>query len=119
MRALCLLAAALLIDGAIIREALRLAGLSLEKAAIWMEMDPRLLDRQLSGDGHLKHTALVKLPAKFFQWYGVLMLERVGLPKEVKRSVPIVLALLARKRLVRQSRQLTMQLAARQKVKTA
>jgi hypothetical protein len=111
------LGVATLIDGPIIREALRLAGLSLEKAAIWMEMDPRLLDRQLNGEGHLKHTALGKLPLGFWQWFGLLISINYGTPAVVKRSAPIVLAQMAHKRIVRQSRQIKMQLAARQKEK--
>ena len=94
-----------LLDGDVIREALRCADLSLTKAALWMEMDPRLLDRQLQGEGHLKHSALMKLPVSFHRWYHFLMAGRVGLPKEVKRALPLTLSLMGRKRMARMETQ--------------
>lgn len=99
--ALCLL---MLIDGDLIRQALRHADISLSKAAIWMEMDVRQLDRQLHGEGHLKHTALLKLPLRFHQWLSVLQVARYGLPKEVRRALPLAIATMGQKRMLRMER---------------
>jgi hypothetical protein len=88
-------------DGPVIREALRRADISLTKAAIWMEMDRALLDRRLNGDGHLRHSDLCKLPVKFWQHYLVLMIARVGVPPEYRRAFPLMLALMAQKRMAR------------------
>lgn len=91
----------ILLDADLIREALRHADLSLRKAALWMEMDESLLERQLKGDGHLSHKRLLMLPLGFWQWFGLLQAERYGLPREVKRAVPLTMVMLARKRMAR------------------
>lgn len=66
-----------------VRESLRHADLSIEKAALWMEMDPAQLQRQLAGIGHLSLRRLVKLPDAFHQWLALLTVEAYGLPKAV------------------------------------
>jgi len=101
MRHLLVVCVLVLLDGELIRRALRHADISLSKAALWMEMDARQLDRELNGLGHLKHTALLKLPLIFHQWFTLLQAERYGLPNEVRRSLPLYLALRGRKRMAR------------------
>lgn len=93
-----------LIDGDVIREALRYADISITKAAAWMEMDPRQLDRQLNGAEHLRHASLAKLPTVFHSWYHFLMLDRVRLPRPVRRGLPLQLALMGKRRMARMER---------------
>lgn len=76
----------------LVKRALELSGLSLEKAAIWMEMDRSQLHRQLEGDGHLSLTRLMLLPVTFWRWYGLLIAEQLGLPVEVRRAARMTLA---------------------------
>lgn len=97
MRHALILSILALLEGDLIRAALRHADISLAKAALWMGMDVRQLDRELSGLGHLKATALEKLPLKFHQWLTLLRAERYGLPREVRRSLPLYLAVRGRK----------------------
>lgn len=104
-----------LIDAAEIREALRLADISIEKACQYMvgppsrdypngkPKDRALLERQLNGDGHLRHTELCQLPISFWREYLILMLVRVGFSRRAKREVAVFLAVTARKRMARVS----------------
>jgi len=78
---------AMVVDTDLIRKALRFADVSIVKAALHMQMDPRLLDRQLMGEGHLKHTALMLLPSNFWRWYSLFLVQKHGLPMEVRRTV--------------------------------
>jgi hypothetical protein len=80
-------------SGQRVREALRYSDISLDAAARWMEMDPRQLARQLDGEGHLKVTALDKLPLKFHRWYHFISLVDIGLPEVVRRSVRLHIAI--------------------------
>ena len=90
-----------LLDKDIILLALQRAGIQKSKMRLYCDIDPRLFDRQLEGNGHLRHETLLKLPAGFMKWYCLLMLEKVGLPREVKRAIPIALAMSAQKRMAR------------------
>ena len=98
-----------LLDADLIRAALRHADISLTKAALWMEMDAAQLERQLNGDGHLSHKRLLKLPLKFHQWMNLLGSIRYGAPREVRRGIPVVLAMAAHRRMLKMAtaRQLT------------
>jgi hypothetical protein len=102
-----------LLDADLIRAALRHADISITKAALWMEMDRTLLERQLDGEGHLSHKRLLMLPLKFHQWFSFLSTERYGQPQVVKRGIPIVLALAAHRRMLRITQITRRQLAAR------
>lgn len=84
-----------------IREALRLSDHSIEKAALYMEIDKSQLVRQLKGDGHLSFTRMMALPRSFWAWLGLLIVEDYGLPKVVARSTRAMLALYTRKRAAR------------------
>ena len=84
-----------------IKTALRFANLSIDKAALWMDMDQSLLRRQLQGDGHISYTRLVKLPVAFWQWLAVGIAEQVGVPKAVRRAVRLQLAVVSRKQMAR------------------
>ena len=84
-----------------VREALRHADLSQEKAAIWMGMQKAHLSDALAGGRPLSLTKLMKLPAEFWQWYGLLVVEDVGLPTVVRRAALMRVALAGRKRMAR------------------
>lgn len=86
-----------LLEGNLIRRALRYADIPLVKAALWMDMDVRQLDRELKGEGHLKLTALEKLPLVFHQWLALLRAEQYGLPSEVRCGIPLVRVLRRRR----------------------
>lgn len=92
---------AMVVDEDLIRKALRYADLSIAKAAQWMEMDDRLLDRQLHGEGHLKHTALMLLPSSFWRWYSLFLVQKHGLPMEVRRSARLAVVVTARRQPLR------------------
>lgn len=117
---LCFVGMSAMLDGELIREALQIAGVSIEKAAIWIGMDRRQLDRQLSGDGHFRLSNLAKLPLPVRQWYHLLALEHMNLPQEVRRSTPIVFALMAKRRMAKAAIQTRRELETRQsKVKVS
>jgi hypothetical protein len=86
---------------AVVKRALELSGLTTEKAALWMEMDKSQLHRQLQGEGHLSLTRMVQLPVAFWAWFGLLLVEECGLPREAQRAARVVLALLGRKRMAK------------------
>jgi hypothetical protein len=90
-----------LLDADLIRAALRHADISITKAAVWMECDRALLERQLDGEGHLSHRRLLMLPLSFHRWMALLSVERYGLPSEVKRAASVSLVMLASKRMKR------------------
>lgn len=90
-----------LLDKDLIEAALRHADISITKAAIWMEIDRSLLERQLNGEGHLSHKRLLMLPLVFHKWFAMLSLQRYGLPREVKRSAQLQLALMGERRMLR------------------
>ena len=91
----------MLLDADLIREALQKAGISLKAAALWMQIDCAQLERQLHGEGHLSHRRLLMLPLIFWQWFSVLAVERYGLPRIVRRAIPIQLAVMGRRRMLR------------------
>jgi hypothetical protein len=72
-----------------IRQALRCADISLEKAASYMELDKSLLRRQLDGEGHLSHTRLLLLPETFWQWYHLLGSAERGMPAVFRDLSPL------------------------------
>lgn len=74
-------------------QALHLADISVEKAAVWMDVDPSQLRRQLAGDGHLSYRRLTQLPCEFWRWWALLVAEDVGLPFVVRRAARLHLAL--------------------------
>lgn len=112
-----------LIDAAEIREALRRADISIEKACLYMA-DPRtgkpkdraLLDRQLNGEGHLRHTDLCLLPVVFWREYLMLMLCKIGYPSRLRREMAVVLAVTSSKRMARMSAQTRRVLQQRREV---
>lgn len=90
-----------LLDADLIRAALRHADISIAKAAIWMEMDRGLLDRQLDGEGHLSHRRLLMLPLGFHQWLSFLQCQRYGLPGEVRHAALIEVAVVSSREMVK------------------
>jgi hypothetical protein len=97
----CLFLLLVLLDADLIRAALRHADISITKAALWMEIDREQLERQLKGEGHLSHKRLLRLPLKFWRWFSFLSTQRYGLPGEVRRAIPVQLAVIGQKRMVR------------------
>jgi hypothetical protein len=90
-----------LLDADLIRAALRHADISITKAAVWMECDRALLERQLDGEGHLSHRRLLMLPLSFHRWMNFLGSIKYGLPSEVRRSAPLQLAVMGQRRMLR------------------
>jgi hypothetical protein len=64
---------------AAIGQALSRAGLNHKQACAWMEIDPGLWSRQLSGDGHISFQRLLKLPVVFWTEFVPLLAEPIGL----------------------------------------
>jgi hypothetical protein len=93
-----------LVDLTVVRDALKHADISLEKAALYMDIDKSQLHRQLHGDGHLSVRRLARLPTAFWSWYGVLLCEHYGLPQEVQRATRLVVGLIGRRRMARMVR---------------
>jgi len=83
----------------LVREALRMADISIEKASLFMGISKSQLCNQLSGEGHLSWKRLTLLPVGFRQWYHLLGSEEVGLPEVVTRATRIRMAVKARKQL--------------------
>lgn len=75
----------------VFRDALRHAGFSLEKIALYMaELDKGQLSRQLAGEGHLSDTRLLLTPVEFRRWYHVLWLAELGVPDTLLRVEPVM-----------------------------
>jgi len=87
--------------GDLIRDALRMSNIGVVKAALWMDINPGQLERQLQGKEHLHFDRYMKLPLLFFQWFALLLLVKVGLPRVIRRSIPIAVALAGKKRMAR------------------
>lgn len=82
----------------ILREALRLADLSLEKASLEMGIAKQQLHNQLAGEGHVSHTRLMLLPDEVWQWLGVVIAESFGLPERIYKAGSLEKAVLARRK---------------------
>jgi hypothetical protein len=65
--------------GMTIAMALSRCGLSHKQACAYMEIDPGLWSRQLSGDGHVSFQRLLKLPVTFWRQFLPLIAEPAGL----------------------------------------
>lgn len=102
-----------LLDADLIRAALRHADIGIVTAARWMELDPAQLERQLNGEGHLSHKRLLMLPLKFHKWFAFLSVLRYGPPQEVRRGIPVLLAMASHRRMLRITQITRRQLAAR------
>lgn len=72
-----------------IREALRLADISITKAALWMNLERSDLDKALQGLLKLDVWRLEMLPDVFHQHYHLLCLRDRGLPEYAKTSLKI------------------------------
>lgn len=81
----------------LIREALRLADLSIEKACLYMHISKSQFVNQLNGIGHLSYTRLCLLPLEFWRWMGVLIAEDDGLPHRIFRAGSLQKAILGRR----------------------
>jgi hypothetical protein len=87
-----------LLELGIIREALRHADISVEKAALHMGIDKSLLSRQLSGDGHLSIRRLAMLPRDFWRWYMAGLMSEYDLPDMFIKAATVGLSLPRRDR---------------------
>ncbi len=85
----------------LVREALRMADLSIEKASLYMGISKSQLCNQLSGEGHLSHTRLMLLPVDFWKWYAVLSAESFGLPTHILHARSLELAMRSRRKQLR------------------
>lgn len=85
----------------VVKRALSMSDLTLEKAALWMGQDRAHLHRQLSGDGHLSLARMAQLPVTFWMWFGLLLVEEYGLPKEAQRAARVALTVLGRKKMAK------------------
>jgi hypothetical protein len=85
----------------LLREAMDFAGLSEEKSCLWQEVDDAQFRRQCQGVGHISLTRLMKLPVTFWSWYGLLLVTKFGLPKEVRRAARVTVAVFGMKRMAR------------------
>lgn len=85
----------------LVREALRLSDVSIEKAALYMAMDRAQFDRQLNGEGHISYTRLMALPQEFWRWFYFLGAGELGLPTCVDRARDAWAALTGRKKAAR------------------
>lgn len=87
--------------GQLVRDALRMSDISIKQAAILMDLDHSQLVRQLDGVENLSLRRMQWLPKKFFSWFFFLGLLMVGMPKAVRRAVPVTLAMMGRRRMLR------------------
>lgn len=97
----CAAPAAVLFDADVIAKSLEAAGIQKSKIKLWTDVDRTLFQRWLNGEGNLPHHVLGKLPVRFWQWYALHMAQRVGLPQEVRRAMPLALATMAAKRMAK------------------
>ena len=72
-----------------IREAMRLADLSLEKACLYMGLSKAHFSAQLAGVGHISASRLAQLPREFQQWYHALGVQDLGLPPRLAQAEPL------------------------------
>lgn len=99
----CAVHGAVLFDADVIAKALEAAGIQKSKIKLWTDVDRTLFQRWLNGEGNLPHHILGRLPVRFWQWYVLHMAQRVGLPQEVRRAMPLALATMAAKRMAKAS----------------
>lgn len=76
-----------------IREALRLADISLTKAAHWMGMGPQDFEKALNGERALSVWRLLALPPEYHQHYHLIELRDRGLPDYAKTAIKMLPAL--------------------------
>ncbi|HXG71353.1 MAG TPA: hypothetical protein VNJ04_12175, partial [Gemmatimonadaceae bacterium] len=82
-----------------IKDAMRHADLSTEKAALYMHQDRAHLHRQLQGDGHLSAKRMADLPDETWRWLAIGLLDELGLPRELQRAARWQMAQMGRKRM--------------------
>jgi hypothetical protein len=84
----------------LLREAIRLAGLTMTRASQEAELDQAQFTRQAEmHEGSLKRLAM--LPSAFWQWYAVVLAAEFGMPIEAQRAAKLALASVGRKRMAR------------------
>lgn len=108
MRPFAFFLLAALADGELVtafRRALLSARCSDKQAYTDMGLSQTQFSQQMSGELPPRFLARIwKIQNReVVKWYWLLLLERTGLPREIKRGTPIVLALMARKRMARAS----------------
>lgn len=82
------------------RDALRHAGVTLRQASQEAEIDQSQLTRLIAAhEGPQRR--LQMQPLDVWRWYGLLLVQEFGLPKEVRRSARLALAVIGRKRMAR------------------
>lgn len=81
-----------------IREALRLADISLTKAAVWMGMGAQDLEKALNGERALSVWRLLALPDEYHQHYHLIELRDRGLPDYAKTAIKMLPALESERR---------------------
>lgn len=91
-----------------IREALRRADISVEKACLYIvhpktgkPKDRAQFARELDGIGHLRYSDLCQLPIRFWQHLGMVILQELGMPREMRHAVVFALALHGKKSMAR------------------
>lgn len=85
------------LDSKEIWDALAAVGITKEKTELYTGIDRRQFARQLDGPEHLRHATLEKLPLSFHREYHWRMVLKVGLPEQVQRSLPLLLAVAGEK----------------------
>jgi hypothetical protein len=96
----------------VLRDSLRLADLTLDRAALEAERNARQVARQIAGEeGSL--TTLYAQPDTFWRWLAISIAQEFGLPKEVRRAG------LLRRVVIGHKRQLRLQMAARKDERSA
>lgn len=84
----------------ILRDAFRMANLTISQASQEAEIDQAQLTRQL-GMQEGTHKRLVMQPVAFWQWLAVAIAKEFGLPAELERAARLERATKARKRMAR------------------
>lgn len=85
-----------------IRNAIRLAGMTMLRAAQEAEIDQAQLTRQIRlVEGTLKRLAMQ--PRAFWQWYAIELMSAFGLPAEARRAMRLALASVGLHRMARMS----------------
>lgn len=88
----------------ILLEANRRYGMSVEKMAVWLDVDVRQLRRQLEGEGNISFTRMMQLPVGWWGWFAIGILTEFGIPRELRRAARVSVAIFAEKRMAKMER---------------
>lgn len=84
-----------------LRRAIEHAGLNDQQAAMYMGLTPSRWSDQCAGRENISFSRLMLLPAAVHRWHGLLLVQDLGLPMEVRRAARVAMAVSGAKRMAR------------------